>query len=189
MRCKSLGPARGVVFDLLITVFCISRAVYEFLNIILVSNPPSAMSLKTSVLQPRMSKRPPFTVEVPGSPSVNGETVPRRNARSPQQLLSQPEDGVLTLFDIVRRSASKYGDRKALGSRDLVKKHQEAKQVKKLVDGELQEVQKQWTYFELSGYNYITFREYEAAVLQIGAGFRKLGLVTPDRVHMFASTR
>jgi long-chain acyl-CoA synthetase len=53
----------------------------------------------------------------------------------------------------------------------------------------VQEVDKQWTYFELSGYSYLTFKEYETLVLQMGAGLRKLGLVKDDRIHLFASTR
>lgn len=136
-----------------------------------------------------MSKKPPFTVEVAGYESVEGETIPRRNARSPDTLLSQPEDGIATIFDIVKKSAEKYGDRKAVGTRKLIKTHNETKKVKKVIDGHVQEVEKQWTYFELSGYSYLTFKEYETIVLQMGAGLRKLGLVTNDRVHMFASTR
>jgi long-chain acyl-CoA synthetase len=148
-----------------------------------------ATSLKTAVLEPRMTRKPPFTVEVSGCAPVEGETIPRRNARCPDKLLSQPEDGISTLFDIVKHSASKYGDQRAVGSRKLIRKHREYKKVKKMVCGKLEEVDKKWTYFELSGYSYLSFKEYETLVLQLGAGFRKLGLVAPDRVHMFASTR
>lgn len=147
------------------------------------------MSSKTAVFEPRMTKSPPFTVEVPNSEPVEGETIPRRNAKSPDKLLAQPEEGVATVFDIVKISAEKYGERKAVGTRKLIKTYNETKKVKKVIDGHLQEVDKKWTYFELSGYSYLTFKEYESLVLTIGAGFRKLGLVRDDRVHMFASTR
>jgi long-chain acyl-CoA synthetase len=147
------------------------------------------MSLKSAALEPRMVRRPPFTVEVSGCPQVEGETIPRRNARSPDKLLSQLEDGISTVFEIIKHSSAKYGDARALGSRKLIKKHNEIKKVKKVVDGRVQEVDKKWTYFELSGYSYLTFKEYEALVLQIGAGLRNLGLVETDRVHLFASTR
>jgi long-chain acyl-CoA synthetase len=146
------------------------------------------MSSKTTIFEPRMIKRPPFTVEVSGSPQVEGETVPRRNANFASKLLSQPEEGIDTIFDFVKHAASKFGDQKAVGSRTLIKKHHETKKVKKVVNGELQHVDKSWTYFELSGYKYLSFTEYETQVLQVGAGFRKLGLEAPDRVHMFAST-
>ena len=147
------------------------------------------MSLKTAVLEPRMTKKPPFTVEVAGYEPIEGETIPRRNARSPNKLLSSPGNGVATIFDIVKTSAERFGDRKAMGSRKLVKTFTETKKVKKVIDGHVQEVDKMWTYFELSAYSYLTFKEYETLVLQVGAGFRKLGLVKNDRVHMFASTR
>jgi len=147
------------------------------------------MASRNIVIEPRMVKNPPFTVEVAGCPQVEGETIPRRNARCPDGLLSQPEEGISTLYDLVKHSAFKNGDHKAVGSRTLIKKHYETKKVKKMVNGELQQVDKSWTYFELSGYKYLSFAEYEALTLQIGAGFRKLGLSSPDRVHMFASTR
>jgi long-chain acyl-CoA synthetase len=147
------------------------------------------MSLRSKPLYPRMVRKPPFTVEVPDIEPVDGETIPRRNVRCPDKLQSQPEEGTSTVWDIVKRSASKFGDRRALGSRNLIKKHNRTTKVKKLVDGKLQEVDKNWTYFELSGYNYMSFKEYETFVTEIGAGLRKLGLVSYDRVHMFAATR
>ncbi|KAH7318936.1 long-chain-fatty-acid-CoA ligase-like protein [Rhexocercosporidium sp. MPI-PUGE-AT-0058] len=138
--------------------------------------------------EPRMSRMPPFTMPVADFPSVSGETIPRRNVRALEQLISKPDEKISTLFDIVEQSALEHGDRKALGSRKIIRMHNETKKVKKLVDGELREVDKNWSYFELSGYEYISFKEYHKLVLQIGAGLRKLGLASPDRVHMFAST-
>jgi long-chain acyl-CoA synthetase len=89
----------------------------------------------------------------------------------------------------VQHSARKFGDRNAMGSRKLIKKHTEIKRTKKIVDGELQDVDKTWIYFELSSYTYLSFRQHETVALQLGAGLRKLGLVASDRLHLFASTR
>ena len=136
-----------------------------------------------------MSRKPPFTVEVKDYTPINGETIPRRNVRTADKLLTTPLDGISTIFDIVKFGARTYGDAQALGTRKLLKLHNEVKKVKKVIDGTVEEVDKNWTYFELSGYSYVTFKEYETIVLQIGAGLRKLGLSTQDRVHMFASTR
>ncbi|KAL2060140.1 hypothetical protein VTL71DRAFT_9962 [Oculimacula yallundae] len=141
-----------------------------------------------TTFEPRMTRPPPFTVTTPDSPSIPGETAPRRNARTSHKLFSRPDENTNTLFDIVEQSAIKYGDKQALGSRKLTRMHHETKKVKKLVDGELQEVDKKWSYFELSGYEYITYTQYHQLTLDIGAGLRKLGLASPDRVHMFAST-
>jgi long-chain acyl-CoA synthetase len=147
------------------------------------------MSAKTQALEARMTRSPPFTKEVPGCAPVDGETIPRRNAKSYEKLVTQPADGINTLFDIVRWSAKKYGDARAIGTRKLLKTHHEMTKVKKVIDGKVQEVDKNWSFFEMSGYSYLSFKEYETLVLQIGAGLRKLGLVERDRVHMFAATR
>lgn len=147
------------------------------------------MSYKTAALEPRSVRKAPFSVDAPGFPAVKGETIPRRNIKSPDKLLSQPEEGIETVFDIVKRAARKFGDLDAIGSRTLLKTHHDTKKVKKLIDGQVQEVDKMWTYFELSGYKYISFKEYETLVLQVGAGLRKLGFVKADRVHLFAATR
>lgn len=146
------------------------------------------MSLKNATVQPRIVHKPPFSLEVPGAKAVEGETIPRRNVNTVNGLKSTPSPELQTTFDIVRVSAAKFGNAKALGSRKLVKTHIENKKVKKMVDGEEREVDKKWTYFELSGYSYLSFSEYEKQILQVGAGFRKLGMNKTDRVHIFAAT-
>lgn len=145
-------------------------------------------SLKNAVIIPRFMKKPPFSVEAHGYEPVEGETIPRRNPRSEHELINTPEEGVETIFDIIKSSSQKYGNAKALGSRKLLQTHQETKKVKKVVDGQEQEVDKKWTYFELSEYSYMSFIEYEQLILQIGAGLRKLGMEQGDKMHIFAAT-
>jgi long-chain acyl-CoA synthetase len=145
-------------------------------------------SLKNAVLQPRISNRPPFSVEVSGAPEVPGETKPRRNPNAANGLIDKPSDDVTTVLELVLSAAKKYGNAKLVGSRKLLKTHQETKKVKKIIDGKEQEVDKQWTYFELGPYTYLSFNEYIQRITHVGAGFRKLGLVKGDRVHIFAAT-
>lgn len=147
------------------------------------------MSKKTQQLQPRMSQSGPFTVEASGYEAVKGETIPRRHPASKDKLIATPSEDVKTIFDIVKRSADKFGNAKALGSRKLVKIHHETKKVKKTVDGKTEEVNKDWSFFELSDYSYISFSEYERLVLQVGAGLRELGMLKGDRLQLFAGTR
>jgi long-chain acyl-CoA synthetase len=146
------------------------------------------MSLKNITVQPKIYHTPPFSVEVPGYEHVDGETIPRRHPLAVDKLIDRPSDDIATVLDIVRSSAEKYGNAKLLGSRKLIKTHQETKKVKKIVDGKEQEVDKQWTYFELGPYEFLSFHEYEKLLIQVGAGLRKLGLVKDDRVHIFAAT-
>ncbi|UNI18358.1 Long-chain-fatty-acid--CoA ligase [Purpureocillium takamizusanense] len=132
--------------------------------------------------------KPPFTVEAPGYEKVPGETIPRRHPRAKNGLLNRPADDVATVFDLIRRSARVYPNHNAVGSRKLIKLHRETKKVKKNVDGEIREVDKEWQFFELSPFSFLTYKDYEARVLQLGAGLRKIGLTSENKLHIFAAT-
>ncbi|KAK4456530.1 long-chain-fatty-acid--CoA ligase 1 [Cladorrhinum samala] len=139
-------------------------------------------------LIPRMTAKPPFTVEVPGQTPVEGETLIRRVPKAIPDFISEPEPGVTTVFELVQNSVRKFGNAKIMGSRKLVRTHQDKKKIKKVVDGEEVEVEKSWTFFEMSPYEYISYTDYERLTLQLGSGLRKLGLEKGDRVHIFAAT-
>jgi long-chain acyl-CoA synthetase len=144
--------------------------------------------LRHLTLQPKMTAKGPYSIEVPDAKPVDGETVPRRHPLAKDGLISKPVDNISTVYELVRVSAAKFGNAKALGSRRLVRTHQETKKVKKIIDGQEQQVDKNWTFFELSSYEYMTYHEYEKLVLNIGSGLRKLGMQKEDRVHIFAAT-
>ncbi|KAL4888933.1 hypothetical protein BDV59DRAFT_187525 [Aspergillus ambiguus] len=146
------------------------------------------MSKKDAHLQPRMVKKPPFSVEVPGCEPVPGETIPRRLPQSKDGLILRPSEDVSTTYENFRRSARVFGNAKAVGSRRLIKTHVEKKKVKKIVDGQEQEVEKAWTYYEMSGYTFKSFVEYEQLALQLGAGLRKLGIEKDQRIHVYGAT-
>jgi long-chain acyl-CoA synthetase len=136
-----------------------------------------------------MSKKGPFTVEASGYSKVEGETIPRRHPSAKDKLITSPDpDNIKTLFDIIKFSSEQYGNAKAVGWRRTVKTHSETKMIKKKVDGQMQEVEKKWTYYELSGYEYISFVEYERLILQVGSGLAKLGLTKENILHIFATT-
>jgi long-chain acyl-CoA synthetase len=137
-----------------------------------------------------MIRKPPFSVDAPGYKLVEGETLPRRNPMAKDELISTLDNGkVRTIYDILTRSSKKFGNARAMGSRSLVKTHKETKKVKKIINGQEQMTDKEWTYYELTGYKYMSFIEYEALWKEVGAGLRNLGLVKDDRVHIFAATR
>ncbi|KAB8254644.1 hypothetical protein BDV32DRAFT_131999 [Aspergillus pseudonomiae] len=146
------------------------------------------MSQQNAHLQPRISKKPPFSVEVPGVQAVPGETIPRRLPAAKDGLIVIPVEGVETTYDVFRRSARVFGNAKAVASRRLIKTHEENKKVKKVIDGVEKEVDKKWTYFEMSPYSYKSFVEYEQMALQLGAGLTKLGLQTGDKIHLYGAT-
>lgn len=137
---------------------------------------------------PKLVAKGPFSVPSPNAQPVDGETVPRRLPIAVPDLHTKPGGTIDTVYELVKQSAAKYGNSKALGSRKLVNTHIETKMIKKKVEGEEVEVEKKWTYFELSPYDYITYEQYGQLTLQVGSGLRKLGLVAGDRVHLFAAT-
>lgn len=144
---------------------------------------------QNQVLHPFMSEKGPFTVEAPGFSKVDGETIPRRNIRTKDGLVTSPDpDRIKTLFDFLKYSSQQFGNAKALAWRKTVRTHTETKMIKKMIDGELQEVEKKWTYFELGSYEYISYVEYEKLALELGSGMAHVGLDKSSRLHVFATT-
>ncbi|KAK5278697.1 long-chain fatty acid-CoA ligase, partial [Exophiala xenobiotica] len=133
-------------------------------------------------------KKPPYSVEATGYEKKQGETIPRRNPLAKDALIVRPSDDVKTVYDNLRRAAAKFGNAKAIGTRKIIKTHVENKKVKKMVDGQEQEVEKKWTFFELSGYTYMSFVEYEKLALDLGSGLRHLGLKKDDKMHLYGAT-
>ncbi|KAM0281688.1 hypothetical protein ACHAQH_003419 [Verticillium albo-atrum] len=132
--------------------------------------------------------KPPFTIEAPGYEKVEGETLPRRNPKAKDGLRKRPSEDVSTIYDIVKRSARVYPNEPAAGSRKLIKLHKEMRKISKNVDGEVQEVEKEWQFFELSPFSFLTYTELHRYILQLGAGLRKLGLNKGSRLHFYATT-
>lgn len=135
-----------------------------------------------------MVSEPPFTVETPGAPDIEGETKPRRHLLARDGLVTRPHPDVDTVFSLIKRSAELYSGERCVGTRQLVQIHEEVKKVPKIVDGKKEMVDKKWQYPELSDYSFMTYAEYETYLLNLGSGLRKLGVEKGDKVHMFAAT-
>nr|CAG8641383.1 9322_t:CDS:2 [Entrophospora candida] len=120
---------------------------------------------------------------------VEGESRIRRSQLSPDKLIESPEEGVETLYDVVQRSVKKYGDRKnAFGYRKIEKIVEEEKEITKIVGGVEKKELKTWKYFQLSGYNWLTYNDIDQEIKTIGAGLIKLGLNKGSKITIFAST-
>ncbi|RDB17641.1 Long-chain-fatty-acid--CoA ligase 2 [Hypsizygus marmoreus] len=120
--------------------------------------------------------------------AAEGEGPTRRCTLSVDKLVTQPFEGVDTVYDIILYAARTHGTRNALGWRDILSIVEEEKEVKKLVDGvEVTEVKK-WKYFQLSDYKYINFVEVKEAVSEIARGLIELGVTTHDVFNVYAQT-
>jgi hypothetical protein len=184
VNCQAINLAYSLLATLTAAIIIIIQAYYRSSG-----NMTLPKDLKTFNPQPKPYKSGVVTVEAQGHERVQGETIPRRNAKCPDALVKSPREGLNTMHDILKYASETFGNAKAMGSRKLVHTHNEVKKIKKIVDGKEQEAEKKWTYFELSGYSYMSFVEFEQLALQLGAGLRKLGLQPGDRLHMFAGTQ
>lgn len=72
--------------------------------------------------------------------------------------------------------------------RKLKQVHKESKQIKKKVDGQEVTETKEWQYYELGPYEYISFVQYEQMTLEVGCGLRALGMHKDQKLHLFAQT-
>lgn len=143
------------------------------------------LSPQRSTLQPRNIKNGPYTVEVEDVAKVDGETIPRRHPLAKDRLHERPEPAVQTIFDILRQAAKKHGHADALGSRRVLDTHTETKKTK---DKEGKLVEKQWIYYELSDYSYLSYVQFEQRALLAGMAMRSLGLSQNDRIEIYGAT-
>lgn len=144
-----------------------------------------ASKSKLPSLQPRIIKSGPYTVEVEGVTMVDSETIPRRHPLATERLHERPEPEVQTVFDILRQAAKKHDHAHALGSRRVLDTHTE---IRKTRDKEGKLIEKQWTYYELSDYSYLSYVEFEQRALLTGMAMRSLGLSRKDRIEIYAAT-
>lgn len=152
------------------------------------------MAPPNHTIHPRMKNQPPFSFEVSGLPRTPGETLPRRNIQcktlNNDALITTPHPSIATAYDLVPYAVRTHGDAPCLGTRRVVRVHRETKMVtKKGADGTEVEVPKEWSYFELSGYEYLSCGEFEERIGVLGSGFRKLGIEKGDRVLLYGATR
>lgn len=132
-------------------------------------------------------------VNVPvAEPERSGETAPRRNAKLKDLTAIKRPVGYKanTVYEFILEAFNNGGDRNAIGYRDITEIHKEKKKVKKVVDGEEQEVEKTWLYYELSDYKYETYKQVNKYIHDYGRGLVKLGLKPngEHKLHIFAST-
>jgi long-chain acyl-CoA synthetase len=127
------------------------------------------------------------SVEV--EPPSDGQSAVRRLDISKDKLVSQPAEGVDTVYDLLQYAARTHGSRNALGWRDIVKVHEVEKEITKAVDGKQVVEKKKWKYFELSDYHYHSFVDVQRIVSEIARGFVELGIDSHEVFNVYAQTR
>ncbi|KAG6844299.1 hypothetical protein H0H87_008031 [Tephrocybe sp. NHM501043] len=103
-------------------------------------------------------------------------------------LVTQPTEGVDTVFDVLRYAARVHGTHRALGWRDVVKIHEERKEITKTVNEMTLVETKTWKYFELSEYKYLSFVEFESMVVRTANALLDLGFTANHILNIYAQT-
>ncbi|KAF9257898.1 long-chain-fatty-acid-CoA-ligase [Marasmius fiardii PR-910] len=127
------------------------------------------------------------SVEV-SPPATSNEGPIRRLAITSDKLITQPFEGIDTVYDIIPYAARTHGTRKAMGWRNVVDVHEEEKEVKKNVGGKEVTEKKKWKYFELSDYQYINYIELQDAVSEISRGLVALGITSDHIFNVYSQT-
>jgi long-chain acyl-CoA synthetase len=129
----------------------------------------------------------------PGSVDISqaseGQSAIRRCAISKDKLVTHTVEGVNTVFDVMEYAARTHGSRNALGWRDIVRMHEEEKEVTKTVDGKEVKEKKKWKYFELSDYQFYSFIDVKNIVSEISRGLLELGIAADEVFNVYAQTR
>ncbi|KAI0944757.1 hypothetical protein AcW1_002390 [Taiwanofungus camphoratus] len=123
-----------------------------------------------------------------GQDTVSGETRVRRFDNTKERLVTQPWEGIDTVYDVLIYAAKTHGTRDAFGTREIINVHEEEKEVKKVVGGKEVTEKKIWKYFELSDYKYLSFVQVKEAALEIAGGLLKLGVSKSDVINVYAAT-
>ncbi|ODQ81793.1 hypothetical protein BABINDRAFT_6441 [Babjeviella inositovora NRRL Y-12698] len=132
-----------------------------------------------------------FQVTVPVGEAQPGETAPRRYYKYKDAPITLPPGyKSRTVFEFADEAMATHGNNNAIGYRDLIDVHVETKKITKIVDGEKVQVDKDWLYYELTPYKYITFNEFRSLYHNYGKGLIKLGLQPnqAERFHIYAGT-
>ncbi|KAH9942109.1 long-chain-fatty-acid-CoA-ligase [Amylocystis lapponica] len=119
---------------------------------------------------------------------VEGEGRARRFTNTADRLVTQPWEGIDTLYDVLTYAARTHGAKNAFGQREVVDVHEEEKEVTKIIGGKEVKETKKWQYFQLSDYKYLSFVQVKDTAAEISGGLIELGIQKKDIVNVYSAT-
>ncbi|KAE8257679.1 hypothetical protein A4X13_0g2193 [Tilletia indica] len=127
------------------------------------------------------------SVEV-GPEAPKGEGRIRRSFLSVDKLATTPTPDITTMVDLFSSSLKNYPNQPVMGWRDIVRTHEEEKEITKVVDGQEVKDKKRWTLYELGNYQYMTYTQLDQKIKHTSSGLAHLGLGPDTRFNIYAST-
>jgi long-chain acyl-CoA synthetase len=170
--------------DLKITYkdYCLSLTFTLLLSLFLLTLYPTFLYKSCRLPMPKAHSQPVIV-------APQGESHIRRSTLATDEIVSRPAADVNTLYDVLQSSVKRFGDKEALGFRNIVDIIEEEKEVVKVVNGQEQRELKKWKYFQLSEFQYVGYRKMSEICHDIGAGMAHLGLKKGNKLEIFAATR
>lgn len=128
-----------------------------------------------------------------GEPANEHETAPRRSEAAADKPFDRPPKmKCSTVYEFVLEACERHKSKDCMGWRDIKEIHEETKQIEKFnkETKQMEKKDKNWMYYELSGYKYNTFTEMIEIMHAIGRGLVKMGLKpqSEDKLHIYAAT-
>lgn len=130
-----------------------------------------------------------YSVEV-GPASNPNETAPRRATIAKDKPLVLPpgySKDIDNIYDFIRVSCEKQPNNNALAYREIIDIIEE----KKIIEKNNKKIEKLWSYYQLSDYKNINYKQLLKNINNIGFGLVNLGLKPKsdtDKVHIYAAT-
>ncbi|GAA5982741.1 hypothetical protein JCM10908_006767 [Rhodotorula pacifica] len=128
------------------------------------------------------------TVEIGDDHLPPGQGRPRRYYKAKDALVHSPAPGIEVIPDLLDHSVKVRPDSPAVGWRDTIKVHKEYKDVKKIIDGQERTEKKEWLYYELTDYRYLTYAELGDLVSQLANALAETGHSRETIFNIYAQT-
>ncbi|PWA00690.1 hypothetical protein BB558_000134 [Smittium angustum] len=128
-----------------------------------------------------------WTVETQKSNKPTEDAI-RRSVLAGINLTEKTKSGSETIFDLFEKASKKYDTKNLFGKRETLQEIIKLKEITKIIDGKPAKKEKEWKYYKLGPYKWMTFMESFEQVCILGSGLANLKLSKGDRVMIFSHT-
>ncbi|KAJ2721397.1 long-chain fatty acid-CoA ligase [Coemansia sp. Benny D115] len=128
-----------------------------------------------------------YSSEVPGTGSAT-ETPTRRFHTTADRIVDRASPNVVTIYDALMNGFNTRPEHPILGKRDVIGTVTEEREVQHKVNGKMETTKKQWSYFKLSEYKWLTYSQVVEFTRAFGSGLVKLGMKKESRITIYAPT-
>ncbi|KAJ2495521.1 long-chain fatty acid-CoA ligase, partial [Coemansia sp. RSA 2052] len=128
-----------------------------------------------------------YSTAVPGTGSET-ETPTRRFHTTADRVVDRAQPNITNIYGALLRGRDAKPDVKTLGKRDVLGTVTEEKTIQHKVDGKMEQTTKEWSFFKLGEYKWMTYAQVYEYTKNLGAGYLELGLKPNSRVLIYAPT-